>query len=436
MRWSFRSIQFCQFCRFWVTLLFLFSLSVSAEAKPIYVITYEGMINPVSSELFTTAIAQAEQADAEALIIQLDTPGGLDTSMRDIIKAMIASEVPIIVYVAPSGGRAASAGVFITMAAHLAAMAPGTNIGAAHPVAMGGGQMDEEMKKKVENDAAAYIRSLSERRGRNAEWAEKAVRESVSITEQEAVKLKIVDLIAADLSDLIKKIDGQSVTTAQGKRLLSTAHAEVIQNPISLRLRLLKAISDPNVAYVLMLLGITGLIAELYSPGAVLPGVVGAISLILALYAFQTLPINYAGLLLILLAFILFIAEIKVQSFGVLGAGGVIALFFGSLMLINTDVPSLRISLQVIIPSVLITALFFLFIVQAAWRSQRRRPVTGAEGLIGAIGVAQTALSPSGMLQVHGELWKAESDEPVAAGEKAEVVKVDGLRLRVKKVKK
>src|SRR5579884_451464 len=427
MRRPFRSL---------IALLFLFSFSVSAEAKPIHVITYDGIINPVSSELFATAIVQAERADAEVLIIQLDTPGGLDTSMRDIIKAMIASEVPIVVYVAPSGARAASAGVFITMAANLAAMAPGTNIGAAHPVAMGGGQIDEEMKKKVENDAAAYIRSLAERRGRNAEWAEKAVRESVSITEKEAVKLRIVDFIADDLSDLIKKLNGQTVVTAKGKQQLSTANAEVVKNQIGLRLRILKTISDPNVAYVLMLLGITGLIAELYSPGAILPGVVGAISLILALFAFQTLPINYAGLLLIILAFVLFIAEIKIQSFGVLGFGGVIALLFGSLMLIDADVPSLRISMQVIAPSVLITALFFLFIVRAAWRSQRRRPVTGAEGLIGEIGIAQTDLSPTGMLHVHGELWRAESDEPVAAGEAAEVVEVDGLQLRVKKVKK
>ena len=427
MRWSFRSLA---------ALLFLLSLSVPAESKTIHVVTYDGIINPVSSELFTAAIAQAELANAEALIIELDTPGGLDTSMRDIIKAMIASEVPIVVYVAPSGARAASAGVFITVAAHLSAMAPGTNIGAAHPVAMGGGQMDEEMKRKVENDAAAYIRSLAERRGRNAKWAEKAVRESVSITEKEALKLKIVDFIADDLPDLIKKIDGQTVVTAKGKQVLSTAGAELVKNQMGLRLRILKAISDPNVAYVLMLLGITGLIAELYSPGAILPGVVGAISLILALYAFQTLPISYAGLLLILLAFVLFIAEIKVKSFGILGFGGVISLLFGSLMLINADVPALRVSLQVIVPSVLISALFFLFVVRAAWRSQRRRPVTGAEGLIGEIGVAATDLAPKGMLQVHGELWRAESDEPVAAGEAAEVVKVDGLQLRVKKVKK
>jgi len=419
-----------------VFLLSLFSLSASAESKKIHVITYDGIINPVSSELFTTAIAQAEQAGAEALVFQIDTPGGLDTSMRDIIKAMIASEIPIVVYVAPSGSRAASAGVFITLAAHLAAMAPGTNIGAAHPVAMGGGQMDEEMKKKVENDAAAYIRSLAERRGRNAAWAEKAVRESVSITEQEAVKLNIVDFVANDLPDLIKKIDGRTVTTARGKRLLSTAGAEVVKNPIGFRLRVLKTISDPNVAYILMLVGVTGLIAELYSPGAVLPGVVGAISLILAFYAFQTLPINYAGLLLILLAGVLFAAEAFVPSFGILGIGGIIALLIGSLMLIDTDLPGFGISLRVILSTVAAALLLLLAFARAAWRAQRGRPVTGSEGLVGEVGVALDDLSPAGMVRVHGEIWRAESDEPIQRGEEAQVVEVVGLKVRVRKIKR
>jgi membrane-bound serine protease (ClpP class) len=416
-------------------LVFLVSLSL-AEAKALHVITYDGIINPVSSELFTTAIRHAEESGAEALIIQLDTPGGLDTSMRDIIKSMIASEVPIVVYVAPSGSRAASAGVFITLAAHFAAMAPGTNIGAAHPVAMGGGQMDEEMKRKVENDAAAYIRSLAERRGRNAEWAEKAVRESVSITEQEAVKLKIVDLVANDLPELIKKIDGQTVTTVKGKRVLSTSDAAVIQNPIGFRLRILKTISDPNVAYILMLVGVTGLIAELYSPGAVLPGVVGAISLILAFYAFQTLPINYAGLLLIGLAMLLFVAEAFVPSFGVLGLGGITALLIGSLMLIDTDVPGVGISLQVILATIGIALVFFLVFIRIALRAQRGRPVTGREGLVGEVGVALRDLSPSGTVRVHGEIWQAESNEPISKGEEVQVLKVVGLKLQIKKVKR
>jgi membrane-bound serine protease (ClpP class) len=398
MRWSFVSGVF---------FLFWFSLSASAESKKIHVITYDGIINPVSSELFTTAIRQAETAGVEALILQLDTPGGLDTSMRDIIKAMIASEVPIVVYVAPSGSRAASAGVFITLAAHL-----------------------------VENDAAAYIRSLAERRGRNAEWAEKAVRESVSITEQEAVKLKMIDVVAGDLSELMKKIDGQTVTTAKGKVVLSTANAEVVQNPISFRLRILKAISDPNVAYILMLVGVTGLIAELYSPGAVFPGVVGAISLILAFYAFQTLPINYAGLLLILLAVVLFIAELFVPSFGILGLGGVTSLLIGSLMLIDSDLPGFGISLGVILSTVTTLLVVSLVFIRLAWRAQKERPVTGKEGLVGEVGVALTGLSPNGRVRVHGEIWQAESDEPISEGEAVVVVSVAGLKLHVRKTKK
>lgn len=421
--------------RSFFSLFLLILFPPTTEAKPIHVITYDGIINPVSSELFTTAITRAEQAGAEALIIQLDTPGGLDTSMRDIIKAMVASEVPIVVYVAPGGGRAGSAGVFITLAAHLAAMAPGTNIGAAHPVAMGG-EMDEEMKKKVTNDAAAYIRSLAERRGRNAEWAEKAVRESVSITEQEAVKLNIVDLVADDLSDLLKKIEGRTVVTSRGKQTLSTENAEVVKNPISLRLRILKAISDPNVAYILMLVGITGLIAELYSPGAIFPGVVGAISLILAFYSFQTLPINEAGLLLILLAAVLFVAEAFVPSFGLLGLGGITALLFGSLMLIDSDLPALRISPVVIFSTVAVILLFSLVFIRAAWRAQRGGAVTGKEGMVGEIGVAIADLAPRGMVRVHGEIWQAEGDEPIAKGEAVAVTEVIGLKLRVRKIEK
>ncbi len=407
---------------------------VASEAETIHVLTYEGIINPVTSELFVNAIHKAEQAEAEALIIQLDTPGGLDLSMRAIIKAMIASEVPIIIYVAPSGGRAASAGVFIALAAHVSAMAPGTNIGAAHPVAMGGQKIDEEMQKKLENDAAAYIRSLAERQGRNGVWAEDAVRNSVSITETEALEKNVVDLIAEDLPDLIRQIDGRTVVTMKGKRLLVTADVEIIENPISLRIRILKAISDPNVAYILMLLGTTGLIAELYSPGAIFPGVVGAICLILAFFAFQTLPINYAGLLLSVLAIVLFIAEVMVQSFGILAMGAVTALFFGSLMLIDSDIPSLRISISVILTTTSVTALFFIVVLRAAWKSQRAPSLTGVAQLVGEIGVAQADLSPGGPFRIQREIWQAESEETVRAGEQAKVIEVVGLKLKVKKL--
>ncbi|MFQ5580192.1 MAG: nodulation protein NfeD [Nitrospiria bacterium] len=415
--------------------LFLLTFSpASTEAKVIHVLAYEGIINPVSSELIVGAIQKAEQAEAEALIVEIDTPGGLDLSMRDIVKAMIASEVPIIIYVAPSGGRAASAGVFIAFAAHLSAMAPGTNIGAAHPVAMGGQKVDEEMRKKLENDASAYIRSLAERQGRNGVWAEDAVRNSVSITEKEALEKNVVDLIAEDLPDLIKKIDGRTVVTVKGEHLLSTLDAEIVRNPISLRIRILKAISDPNVAYILMLLGTTGLIAELYSPGAIFPGVVGAICLILAFFAFQTLPINYAGLLLIIFAIALFIAELVVQSFGILAMGAVASLLFGSLMLIESDIPSLRISLPVILTTTAVTALFFIVVLRAALKAQGTPSQTGSSQLVGEIGVAQADLSPGGPFRLQGEIWQAESEEAIRAGEEAKVIEVVGLKLKVKKV--
>jgi membrane-bound serine protease (ClpP class) len=403
--------------------------------REVYLLRYEGIINPVSSEMMLSAIAKANAAHAEALIIQLDTPGGLDTAMRETIKGIIASDVPVIVYIAPSGARAASAGVFITLIAHAAAMAPGTNIGAAHPVAMGGGEMDEEMKKKVENDAAAYIRSLAERRGRNTKWAEEAVRKSVSVTEKEAKTLGLIDYIANDIPDLLKKADGRQVVTEKGKIVLHTEGAEVRTIPIGFRLRMLKALSDPNVAYILMLLGIYGLIFELSNPGAILPGVVGAISLILAFYAFQTLSVNYAGFLLILVAVILFIAEVKVQSFGILGIGGVIAFLLGSLMLFPSEIPTLRVSLNVVLPSALLTALFFLVIVRLAWRAHMRPPETGAEGLVGRIGVAKTNIDPRGQITIHGEIWEAESREPILAGEEARVREVSGLKVRVEKVK-
>jgi membrane-bound serine protease (ClpP class) len=403
-------------------------------ARPIVdLLTYDGVINPVSAEYIADGIAAAQSAHREAVILQLDTPGGLDTSMRIIIKAINASTVPVIVYVAPSGSRAASAGTFITLAAHVAAMAPGTNIGSAHPVSMGGGEMDEEMKKKVENDAAAYIKSIAETRGRNAAWAEEAVRKSVNVTEQEAVKLKIIDLVADDVPALLAALDGRPVKMNDGTKRLSTKGAEIVVAPLSWRLRLLNALIDPNVAYVLMLLGTYGLLYELMSPGAILPGVVGSICLILAFYAFQTLPINYAGLLLILLAIVLFIAEIKITSYGLLAVGGIIAMFLGSVMLMKSDLPYLRVSLKVIVPSVLGTALFFFFVVGMAVRTFGAKPATGREEMIGGRGVARSDLAPSGRVFVHGELWEARSDEPIRDGDAVEITGMDGLTLQVKR---
>jgi len=425
----------------WLAALWCDPVLIAAAAPPdetgrtpvVDLLVYDGVINPVSAEYVADGIAAAQAEHHEAVVLQLDTPGGLDTSMRLIIKAINASTVPVIVYVAPSGSRAASAGTFITLAAHVAAMAPGTNIGSAHPVSMGGGEMDQEMKKKVENDAAAYIKSIAVKRGRNGAWAEEAVRKSVNVTEHEAVALKIIDLVADDVPALLAAVDGRSVETGSGTRRLSTKGAEVLRQPLSWRLRLLNVLIDPNVAYVLMLLGTYGLLYELMSPGAILPGVVGSICLILAFYAFQTLPINYAGLLLILLAIVLFIAEIKVPSYGLLTVGGVVAMFLGSVMLMKSELPYLRVSLRVIVPSVLGTALFFLFVVGMAARTFGAKPVTGSEGLIGGHGIARSDLAPAGTVFVHGELWDAHSGETIRQGEAVEVTAVDGLRLRVKR---
>lgn len=411
------------------------ALSSPAPGRPsggeVVVATYEGVINPVAAEYLHDAIAEAEASQASAFVIRLDTPGGLDTSMRLIIKDITASNVPVVVFVAPSGGRAASAGVFITMSAHVAAMAPGTNIGAAHPVAMGGGEMDQTMKEKVENDAVAYIKSIAEQHGRNVAWAEDAVRKSVSATEREAVKLKIVDFVAEDLSGLLKQIDGREVSTARGKTRIHVGGAAIRDYPMSFRLELLKALSDPNIAYLLMTVGTIGLLAELYNPGAILPGVVGAISLILAFYSLQSLPVNYAGVLLLILGVVFFILEATVVSYGLLAIGGVVAMVMGSLMLIKSDADFLQISWSVIVPVVALTAAVSLLVVGMGVKAMRRRPETGVEGMVGAIGVARTPLTPQGQLAIHGELWEAVSDQPLQPGERARVIRVDGLKLYV-----
>lgn len=410
----------------------LYGLSISAQ-KQIYVAEYDGIINPVAGEYIAQVIEKANKDDIMALLIELDTPGGLDESMRDIVKDISNSAVPVVVYVSPAGARAASAGVFITLSAHIAAMAPGTNIGAAHPVALGGGQMDEEMREKVVNDAAAYIKSIAGKRGRNVQWAEDAVRKSVSITEKEALKLKVIDIVAENREELLKFIDGREVTTNAGKIRLETKGVVIEQIPMGLRLRILNTLSNPNVAYILMILGIYGLFFELASPGAILPGVVGAICLILAFYAFQTLPVNYAGLLLIMLGIILFIAEIKIISYGMLTIAGVISMVLGSIMLMKTGIPYLRISWAVILPVALATALFFAIAIGMAVKAHRRQPVTGIEGLIGEIGEAYTDIDLEGKMFIHGEIWDARSNESIKKGEKIEIVKTDRMTVIVKR---
>ncbi len=415
-----------------IFVLFVLSLFIRSAYADVSVIHVEGIVNPVMSEFISKSIDSAEEEKASALVIELDTPGGLDTSMRLIVKKIIASEVPVIVYGSPSGARAASAGVFITLAAHVAAMAPGTNIGAAHPVGIGG-KMDKTMADKAVNDAAAYIKSLAETRKRNAVWAEKAVRESVSVTETEALELKIIDLIAPDLTSLLNKIDGREVDTTLGRQVLHTRDATVSRKETGLRHRILNLISDPNVAYLLMLVGFYGIFFEFTNPGAIFPGVLGTLSLILALYSFQTLPVNYAGLLLILLAIVLFILEIKVTSFGMLTIGGLISMVIGSMMLFDSPLPFFRLSLKVIMPAVLLTTLFFSATVYLVVKAYGRKPVTGAEGLIGLVGKAKTDIHHTGQVSVHGEIWQAWSDEPINAGENIVIEKVEDLKVKVKR---
>ncbi len=405
---------------------------VESAQNEVMVITVQGVINPVTSEFIEKSISKANERSVETLIIMLDTPGGLDTSMRDIIKAINSSDVPVIVYVAPSGARAASAGVFITMAAHIAAMAPGTNIGAAHPVGIGG-KMDKTMIEKATNDAVAYIRSIAEKRGRNADWAEKAVRKSVSVTAAEAKKLGVIDIVSDSLQDLLKTIDGKKVKTATGEKALHTRDAVVVNEEMGIRLKILAMISNPNVAYILMLLGFYGLFFELTNPGAVFPGVVGGICLILAFYAFQTLPVNYAGLLLIILAIIMFVLEVKVTSHGVLTIGGLISMVIGSLMLFESPAPFLKLSLYLVLPAALLTALFFSVTVGLVLKAWRRKPVTGIEGLVGLEGVAFSDIHKEGMAMVRGEYWQAFSDEPIKKGEKIKVESISGLRIKVKR---
>jgi membrane-bound serine protease (ClpP class) len=403
------------------------------EGRPILAVRVEGIISASTAEFMVSAIQRAQREKVEALVIELDTPGGLDVSMREILKEMLGSHTPVIVYVSPSGGRAASAGVFITMAAHIAAMAPGTNIGAAHPVNMGGEKMDKEMAKKVVNDAAAYLRSISEQRGRNAKWAEDAVRRSVSATEKEALQLHIIDLVSPSLQDLLKQVDGRLVNTSGGKITLHTKGAPVKRLEMSFRDKVLKIISDPTIAYIFLILGFYGLFFELSNPGSILPGIVGGIFLILAFFAFQSLPVNYAGLLLILFAMILFLAEVKVASHGLLTAGGVISMILGSLMLVESPVPSLRISKVVIFVAVSVTTGFFVFVVAKGLRIQMKKPTTGREGMVGEIGVVRSRIDPEGQIAVRGEIWTATCDQAVEAGEKVRIIGVAGLKLRVEK---
>ena len=417
---------------------FLLSATAWAEDR-VMVIEVSGAINPVVAEFVSTEIKDANASQEALIIIRMDTPGGLDTSMRQIIKSIQSSKIPVAAFVAPSGSRAASAGTFITIASHIAAMAPGTNIGAAHPVnLMGGKEGDPKepspMEEKVLNDASAYIRSLAEARGRNAYWAEQAVRKSVSISAEEAKKLAVIDLVANNVEALVLAVDGREIKMGDDAKVtLATKGKAVVYHKMSPRENILDTISNPNIAYILMMIGLVGLYFELSNPGLILPGILGGICMILALYAMQTLPINYAGLLLILLGGILFIVELNTPTFGLLSAGGVISILLGSLMLMDSDDPAMQISRSVLYPTMALSVAVALGTLYLASRSSQLKPTSGAEGMIGATGIAKETLDPEGNVYVHGELWSAVCDGTIAAGERVVVEKVDGLKVKVKK---
>lgn len=415
--------------------LALFSGRISAQR--VVSIKIDGAINPAAAEFIHNSINHAANTKAECIVIQLNTPGGLLKSTRVIVSDILESEVPVVVFVSPGGAQAASAGVFVTLAAHIAAMASGTNIGAAHPVSLQGEQ-DSVMMEKATNDAAAFVRSIAEKRKRNVAWAEDAVRKSLSITENEALNKKVIDLIAKDVPELLAKIDSTVVELPSGPVTLRTKNATIEQIDMGWSERLLDILSDPNIAYILLMMGVYGVLFELYNPGTILPGVVGVISLILAFYSLHTLPVNYAGLALIIFAIILFIAEIKVVSHGLLTVAGVISLLLGSVMLIRSEsaLEFVEISWSIILSTVALTVIFFMFVIGFGIKAQMRKPTTGMEGLVSEIGEAISPLNPTGHVRVHGEMWNAESvGGKIAKGEKVKVVAVENLTLRVEQLK-
>ena len=415
-------------------------LSIMAQAKEssgphVDLIVIDGGINPAVDDFIRESIARARSKGARALIVQLDTPGGLLTSTRSIVKDILGAQVPVIVYVAPSGAGAGSAGVFITLAAHIAAMAPGTNIGAAHPVAGGGQEVKGVMGEKIENFTASFSETIAQKRGRNTEWAIQAVRRSVSITEKEALKKNVIDIVAKDVDDLLRQAEGKTVDVDGHEQSLSFKGVRVERFEMGLKQKIINTLSDPNIAYLLMMAGILGLYMEFSHPGVIFPGVAGGIALLLALTSFQVLPINYAGLLLILLGIALLIGEAFLPSFGVLGIGGAISLGLGSLLLFDTEGSDLAVDRSIIFTAVATLSAFILLIGYLVFKSQKKKPTLGLEGLIGEIGEVRMKLSPSGKIFVHGEYWNAEGEGEIGVGEKVRVVGYDGMCLKVARLR-
>jgi membrane-bound serine protease (ClpP class) len=400
-------------------------------AGDVYIMRVSDAISPGTAEFIQSGLKKAEKEGASCVIVELDTPGGLAESMRTIVQGILASPLPVVVYVSPSGARAASAGVMITMAADIAAMAPGTNIGAAHPVGAGGQPIEGPLSEKVVNDMVAHGRSIAERRGRSAQWVEKAIRESVSATETEALKEGVIDLIARDTDDLLRQLNGRPVA---GKGTLTFDPTRKTVLAEGLRTKILKTLSNPNIAYLLLMIGLAGIYFELSHPGAIFPGVVGGICLVLAFFALQTLPVNYAGILLIVLAILFFIMEMKLTSYGLLSVAGIVSLLLGSLMLFEGEAPERRLAWHVLLPTLVVISAFFTAVAFLVFRSQVSKPTTGAAGLVGEIGFVKKSLEPEGKVFVHGELWNAFSRTPLKEGVPVRVVNVTGLKLEVEAV--
>jgi len=398
----------------------------------VVILTLSDSIQPASLRYLERGLEVADSSGASATIIELNTPGGLLTSLRQMTTAITAARRPVVVYVTPAGAQAASAGFFLLVAADVAAMAPGTNAGAAHPVGGEGAELAKTIAEKVTNDAAALVRSLATQRGRSAEWAEKAVRDSTSYTEREALEKKLIDVVSNDRGDLLKWLDGRTVKRFDGtSEKVETSAAEVVVVAPNTGDKLLSVIAHPNIAYLLMLLGLVGIYFELSHPGAILPGVLGGVALLLALFALSVLPVNYVGVLLILLGISFFVLEVKVASYGLLTVAGLVSFIFGSLMLIRSPFPALRVGLAVVLPTALAVAFVVIFLLARVLRSYRRQPLTGAKGLAGEFGEAAVALEPSGKVFVHGEYWEAISRAPIPKGARVRVVKVVGLLLEV-----